>query len=631
MSETKTEMGPEDAAPSAMSVVMGPGSRVRWAVMRWAWLLLLLLPTTAAAAGYADLGKLEREAVDDALAARGLTIEPEPQGKMIAKVHVVNLDVFLARERVPLVWANIFHRTTREDHVLRESLLQAGDHYDQALAEETTRNLQDPTLSNVVAVLPVKSTTPGMVDLLIVTRDVWSLRLNQDYEASGSYLMHYTASLSENNLLGWRKNLAAVFVMNQGEMHFGPNYIDPNILGTRLRLRAAFYWIWAREGRSIEGGPQEGTSSLFSLEYPLWSLARRWGADAEFSHFDGVIRQFRGAEIAQIPLADGINVPWVYHLKTINSSASVTRSFPRPSVIQRVSLGHELALYRPTFMPDFRYPEGSAQRDQFASQAFQYSERAADLFLSYQLFTPTYRTFRDFNTFDFREDMRIGPWLGLKLGRASTLVGSDRDFTLFQTSFDMAGDLLGGVQSAGASWSSRVQDDGEVTNQSINGRFVLATPILGRILRVVAAGNLGVLVNNTHKLRFYVGGANGTDTSATLADGYPRTFDSVLRGYPVNEFSGLGAKIVGHVEVRSVALKLAFLRLGGLVFFDAGHAADSLDHLSLYEDVGFGLRLLLPQLNTYALRADWAFPLRASPSMPAGWPGRLTFGFRQVF
>ena len=115
--------------------------------MRGALLCLILLsPASAAAAGYADLGKLEREAVDDALALRGLAIDPEPQGKTIVQVHVVNLDVFLARERVPLVWANIFHRTTREHHVRRESLQQAGDRYDQDLVEETTRNLQDPSL-----------------------------------------------------------------------------------------------------------------------------------------------------------------------------------------------------------------------------------------------------------------------------------------------------------------------------------------------------------------------------------------------------------------------------------------------------------------------------------------------------
>ena len=587
--------------------------------MRGAWLcLFLLLPASAAGSGYADLGKLEREAVDDALALRGLHIEPEPQGKTIGAVHVVNLDVFLARERVPLVWANIFHRTTREHHVRRESLLQAGDRYDQDLVEETTRNLQDPSLSNVVAVLPVKSASPGMVDVLIVTRDVWSLRFNQDYEVQAGQLIYYSASLSENNLFGWRKNLAAVFVMDQGEMSFGPNYIDPNILGTRLKLTAAFYWIWKRKIGEIAAGPQEGTSSRFRLEYPLWALARRWGAYSDFSHFDAVHRQFYGANLYPVPVGDPSTpsavetAPWEYRLRTMILSSAVTRSFPRPAVIQRISLGHELNLTRPSFLPDFLCPYSSPERTRFVQAVFPLSERSADLFLRYDLFTPRYRTYRDFNTFDFREDVRLGPSLSLKAGRASALVGSDRDFSLFQTSLDFAASWWGGLESVGGSWEARLAGD-EMTDQLVQGRMSLATPVVAGLLRLVAAGNVGFLFDNLRRRHLVVGGDTG------------------LRGYPVGEFVGNGAEFIGHVEARTMALKLAFLRLGGLLFFDAGHAAADAGSLAFYDDVGFGLRLLIPQLNTYALRADWAFPLRPAPGLSAGWPGRMTFGFRQVF
>jgi len=590
--------------------------------MRGALLCLILLsPASAAAAGYADLGKLEREAVDDALALRGLAIDPEPQGKTIAQVHVVNLDVFLARERVPLVWANIFHRTTREHHVRRESLQQAGDRYDQDLVEETTRNLQDPSLSNVVAVLPVKSATPGMVDLLIVTRDIWSLRFNQDYEIQQGQLIYYTASLSENNLFGWRKNLAVVFVIDQGEMSFGPSYIDPNILGTRLKLQAAFSWIWARQIGEIAAGPLEGSSSHFRLEYPLWALARHWGAYSDFQHFDGVRRRFEGTDLRLVPVSDGASLatppvgptaPWEYGLRTIALSSAVTRSFPRPALIQRISLGHELNLVRPFLLADFPYLCGAPERTRFSQLVFPLSERSADLFLLYQLFTPRYRTYRDFNTFDFREDVQLGPSLSLKAGRASELFGSDKDFSLLQASLDLAAGWWGGLESVGVSWEGRLAGN-EMTDQLVQGRASLATPVLARLVRLVAAGNVGFLYVNARKRYFAVGGDTG------------------LRGYPVGQFVGTGAEFIGHIEARSMALKLAFLRLGGLLFFDAGHAAADAGSLTLYDDVGFGLRLLIPQLDTYSLRADWAFPLRPASGMPAGWPGRMSFGFRQVF
>jgi outer membrane translocation and assembly module TamA len=71
------------------------------------------------------------------------------------------------------------------------------------------------------------------------------------------------------------------------------------------------------------------------------------------------------------------------------------------------------------------------------------------------------------------------------------------------------------------------------------------------------------------------------------------------------------------------------------VFADAGHAALKVRDLAIYSDVGFGLRVLIPQLNVEVIRFDWAFPLKdlrtAEQVFPAGWPGRLSVGFRQAF
>ena len=85
---------------------------------------------------------------------------------------------------------------------------------------------------------------------------------------------------------------------------------------------------------------------------------------------------------------------------------------------------------------------------------------------------------------------------------------------------------------------------------------------------MVAAGNLGFLSENTRRRYFVVGGDTG------------------LRGYPVSKFSGRGAEFIGHIEARTMALKLGFLRLGGLLFFDAGDAAPEASSLTFYDDVG---------------------------------------------
>jgi hypothetical protein len=116
-----------------------------------------------------------------------------------------------------------------------------------------------------------------------------------------------------------------------------------------------------------------------------------------------------------------------------------------------------------------------------------------------------------------------------------------------------------------------------------------------------------------------------------------------LRGYTIGDQRGQTAALA-NLEVRSRPVSVASFRLGGLVFCDVGDAADSatgsgtvarvwrsLRALDPLADVGVGMRLLIPQLNSYVLRLDWAFPTVSSKLTPAGWPGRISAGFRQVF
>jgi outer membrane translocation and assembly module TamA len=51
------------------------------------------------------------------------------------------------------------------------------------------------------------------------------------------------------------------------------------------------------------------------------------------------------------------------------------------------------------------------------------------------------------------------------------------------------------------------------------------------------------------------------------------------------------------------------LRLGAVVFYDVGGAADSLARMTLYQDAGLGLRALIPQTSAQLLKFDFAIPL----------------------
>ena len=261
-------------------------------------------PSVLLAPGPKPLGKLEQESFDDARGTLGLQLDPSPGGKTIGKIYVVNEEVFSRRDWW-FQFFNHFHRTTRPKILQRELLFKEGQPYDQAKIDESVRNLQSPPtmtlatrltfippeLSSVVAIEPVASPQPGMVDVLAVTRDVWSLRFNTNFEFQENTLSRLDTSLSENNLLGWRKYLAINFQLDLGKYAIGPTYFDPNILGTRLQLYANAFAFYNRDTNAYEGNGE-----TVSARYPLFSLASRWGAGIDFAHQDAVLRAIPGDE-----------------------------------------------------------------------------------------------------------------------------------------------------------------------------------------------------------------------------------------------------------------------------------------------------------------------------------------------
>ena len=284
------------------------------------------------------------------MASLGVHVDPAPQGKTIGKIHVVNQDVFSKRDWYFQLF-NIFHWTTRSYILERELLLRPGQLYDQALVEESTRNLQSPAgiivggktvgqpeLSSVVVLLPVASAIPGQVDLLLVTRDVWSLRFNTNFEYQANALTLFETSLSENNLFGWRKYLSLGFSFDQGKYYYGPTYQDPNIRGTRLTLyaRALFY-------NSRATGEYEGNSQIAAVRYPLYSLASKWGAGVDVTHVSNVARVFQGNSLRLVDLAGTPEIerlPYEYGRRVVVVDANAVRSFRSAAVIQRATVGY---------------------------------------------------------------------------------------------------------------------------------------------------------------------------------------------------------------------------------------------------------------------------------------------------
>lgn len=586
-------------------------------------------PGALAPAG-SKLGRLEQESVNDALIDLAIQIDAHPDGKIIRAVHVVNQEVFSRRDWW-FRWFNIFHRTTRGYIIERELLVHAGQPYDAMLVEECLRNLQAtsgitvggkafpaPDLSSVIVILPVippaqaPGAGPGTVDLLVVTRDVWSLRFNTNFEFQQNTLSLLATSLSENNLFGWRKFLSFGFSLDLGAVWTGPTYFDPNVAGTRLTMYAAANAYYSRDT-----GRYEGDNEALAVVYPLYSLASRWGGGLELDHGNTLVRRFRGTSPRLVNLidldGDGffpalVPVPYVYRRKVLTADGNVVRQVRGALVVHRITGGYRVDSRRSQVPGDFPAPDLVAL---FLRQIAPVSETRSELYLQYDLFTPRYGVYRDLDTFDLRENVTLGPSLSVRAAAGLPELGADfRAFPLgVATGWRVA--PWGGLGSLSLGASARLRDRTFI-DQSYSARLYFASPMLRRWLRVVVAAGVGSIRNDTQRGVFILGG------------------DSGLRGYAIGDFIGT-SEILGHLELRTAPLAIFSQRLGGLLFYDVGDAALSLSAILPKHDVGVGLRWLIPQLNSTVIRIDWAVATQRTTLTRAGLPGRFSAGFQQIF
>ena len=563
-----------------------------------------------------SLGRFERESVEDALALLGLTIDPSPGGKLIGHVYVGNQDVF-SRHDWHFRLLNIFHRTTRPDIVRRELLLSPGQRWDESLADESVRNLQSstpllladgtmfvaPQVSSLVALVPVASLVPGTVDVLAVTRDLWSLRFNSDFQFQKDTLSLFEMSLAENNLFGWRKYLAARFQLDQGRFGVGPMYFDPNVAGTRLTLLATSTTWYARDSDRYEGD-----NEVFSLRYPLYALASRWGAGLDVIHQDVVVRQFCDEQLCPADVA-GASLPLIYRRRTLTADGNLVRSFGR-AVIQRVTAGWRVDQRHSLVLPDF--PADPNVDCEFLAKWAPLSETRSEPYLRYEMFFAQYGVFRDLDTFDMRENRRLGPFFAVELAAGLPAFGAD--FVAYPMSAAASWAVApwgSGFGLAQAQVSARART-GQLIDQRLSAVLYFASPPIAGAARVVLSATADAVRADTYRTRFFLGGNTG------------------MRGYQIGEFQGT-TQMVAHAEVRSSPLAVFSQRFGALAFYDVGDAAESFGALVPRHDVGVGVRWLIPQLASSVLRIDWAVATQEGPYTRPGLPGRISAGFLQSF
>jgi hypothetical protein len=554
--------------------------------------------------------KYEKQTIKEALAATKTEVEPSPEGKIVDAIVIRRLDVFEKRDPLPgflVTFLDWFHTTSKPFTIEREILVAPGERYSQELVDETARNLRSIRQLSLVLAIPVKSKEPGHVKLLVITKDIWSLRLNSDLRVTSAGLERLLLQPSEENLAGRHHSASLLFSLDPATYTFGGAYKVPRIADSWIGASVAANFIVNRHT-----GKFEGSYGTLSYGQPLYSTKAKWawGADARWD--SEISRRFIGIrertfDSKLTPQKDAI--PYEYKAEDLAAEYFVTRSFG-DRIKHDFTFGAEArrAAYRP---PTVAGVDPRALAD-FQANVMPVSDKRIYPFLEYETYSTRFMSVLDMNTLGLQEDFRVGHDVFVKIYPVLEAFGSSR--TYFGASAGAAYTVRLGDGLARAWAQGTVEANAKrVYDASIEGGLRLVTPkfVIGRI---VVDGVVLERPENFLNARTSIGGGGR------------------LRGYPSGAFIGENF-FANNIEFRTRALELWTIQTGAVLFYDTGAAFDRGKFPDLKHSIGVGLRVLFPQLDRSTFRLDWGLPMSKAPELgiTRPFPGDVVFTFGQAF
>lgn len=592
-----------------------------------------------------------------ALAKTGLERDPSPAGKIIERVEIVREEIIARSDPWP-GFLNIFHAKTRDHIVRQELLIGPGERWDDERIDESARNLRKLYILAVVRTQACRSREPGKVILLVVTKDLWSIRLNMNWSMVGSVVGFWDFTPTEMNLLGRNKRVSLHLRLEELDLErfkvrdavsVGQLYVDPRVLGSRLRFVEYVDLVFAGDvpsgGRGSGGKPWvptarpgafEGAFAQIELSRPLYSLATEWGWST-WGVLD--VRQVRrytvnptnappgelpGHSLKTVgfktPSGEIFYVPRVYDRSELSAGARITRSFGR-AIKHNVSAA--LGGYRLRYTPPTDFPFSEEVRDAYVRSSLARSEDASYFDVTYHTRDTRFIQLRNIQTFALTEDFSLGHSVTVLARFATNPTNAAQGFAELAVSASYLWHWRGDLLTLWASASTRYQPRIEALGYS--GPFVSSYLDAGfkNISPRFLIGRLHLQVHATLR-------DNNIDRTTTTLGG-----DSGLRGYASGQFEGQNLLLV-NAEYRSEPLNLFTVHCGFILFYDGGAVFGGPDPrqpstelpFRFHQSVGLGLRAHLPQFDKESMRVDFGVPLSGDAGGVGTW---ISFSFRQAF
>lgn len=532
----------------------------------------------------------ELAAIRGAEQALGARVDATPEGKLVERIDLVGLDPVEPRDPLPTAF-NVVHVRTRDYVIQRELLLRRGDRYSKVLADETARNLRTSPQFSLVVCVALNGSAPDRVRLVVITKDVWSLIVNLDFDADSKGLSRLLLEPQESNLFGTHHAVFARFGYDPASLTLGADYRIPRVDGRWLTLVLDANAIVNRATRDVEG-----SFGAIQVVRPFRSSRSPWSWFASFDWRSEVSRKFFGGELRTFTTPDGTELPYEWRTDTVRGIAAITRSVgwrDKHDLTAGLSATRErYRLPNPTLaageasVQTFRDAAGVPASNARAGPFFQWHEYTSDFLRTYEV-----------ETLGFQEDFRLGHdflfgaepgmlWLPAnhpELGEFHTVLGLDASL---QETLPLVNGFVRVALEGSAEWDFGLST---LEQRRATLRFRVVTPRLG-FGRFVEDAQLTARSHDRLRQTDAFGG------------------DDRLRGYAPAYLVGPSDAALDF-EYRTPALALATEQIGAVAFYDAAAVGPRLSRLFAESSVGFGVRMVTPLIERAGLRIDVGFPV----------------------
>ena len=494
----------------------------------------------------------------------------EASGARIGEVRMDRRNVFdlrIPEEDTALFrFANWLHVHTRESTLATQLLFKPGDPYDTRLLQESERLLRANPFLGDARIMPV-AYRDGIVDLEIVTQDVWTLNPGVSFGRQGG-ANNSGIGLSELNLLGMGSELA-ISVKSDVDRHSRTLlYRDRQVAGT-------WWGVATRYSNNSDGQSRE-----FTLDHPFYALDTRWAAGFSTKSTQSVESRYQ--------LGQAIDE---FNLNQRNRTVYAGRSEGLVggwATRWTVGLSHEEHRIDPVAAP------GSGVAPEYRRLTYPWLgiERVQDDFLKT----------RNQDQIGKTEDYSLGWQAQARVGVAALGFGSDRDAVIFDTRVSK-----GLHNSPEQTLLLAAAASGRLESGHLEGALFSASGRYHLRHSPKASSFLGLWVDR----------GTGLDADQALQLGG----DTGLRGYPLRYQTGNGRWLF-TAEQRAFTdwYPWRLFNVGGAVFYDMGRTwggnLAGEPSQGLLRDLGFGLRLGNSRSALgNVVHIDLAFPLDGDASI----------------